>query len=545
MEICEKKSVAIIQGEMGSGKSTLLRNTALKMMLKDNFQAWNRVPVLSEFHHLQDCNWNLNELIRQRTGDKFKSDVKYALMLDGIDELKLSADEKSAHLESIISQAKSMENVKVIITSRKSDASIIKRRSSAECKIYEITPVTSNEVAATIERICKNLNVKNKVLSDLRSSELYKSLPRTPLAASLLARLISENNQNLPSNLTELYSKFTELALGRWDNKKGLMNDKEYEAANSIVCEIAKYVIENQLFLISCNEAKGFFNDYLKDRNLGIDPNELFTKITGRCDIFYVDNEKQTFCFKHRTFAEYFYAKKMQSERIKLSQSQYFDIYYTTVGFFYLGLEKDCPEILTGLAEYRPINDKETILKLINFGNMILAGYKTKNSAINHAVKSAFEQIAELFISLTKGEDNSVLSRFSEMQILSLLKHVVVDSYGYEFFENPLKEAMISVSNDTNIDDDTAAVMLFLLNAAQKTQDSECWFESLASARFKNQPLRLSIQLAVSHESKSSKISNKHIIKIQKGMKTYRGRPSARDHISKLYNLPVNKIKST
>ena len=53
--------------------------------------------------------------------------------------------------------------------------------------------------------------------------------------------------------------------LGRWDVSKGLQSDKEYEAAKSIIINISKYFIENDLEYLAIDEAKNFFNEYQDD----------------------------------------------------------------------------------------------------------------------------------------------------------------------------------------------------------------------------------------------------------------------------------------
>jgi hypothetical protein len=542
-EILDKKSVAIIEGEMGSGKSTLLRRTALSMIDDEYFEREARVPVYGSFLDFKEHHWDIEELIKNRTGSDIQQDIKYVVMLDGMDEVKLPSDENARLIDKIVSFSNRFSNLKVVLTSRRSDVRTAKERPVSECRIYSIAPISMSDIVSVIEKVCSDLNVKNKVLADLKSSELYKSLPHTPLAAVLLARLLSENHQNIPSNLTELYAKFTELSLGRWDGRKGLINEREYEAADSIVSNIANYIISNQLVMISVGEAKDFFESYLRGRNLGINAENLFNKISGRCDLFFLNHENNTFSFRHRTFAEFFCARDLRAKRKSLSRSQYFDLYFTTVGFFYIGLEKDCPEIIDELARYMPEGDKEAILKLINFGNMILAGYKTENSVISSSVKIAFIQMAELFIDIASSKRASVLSQFSEMQLLSLFAHIISESYGYDFFNLAIQEAMYDISADYTLDNDAASVAMFFLNAAQTSPDSEEWFKSLTSDRFKSNPPRVSVQLAVRHESLSKKITNKYIKKIQKITTEYTKKLSTKNYISKLYDLPIKKLE--
>jgi predicted NACHT family NTPase len=86
-------------------------------------------------------------------------------------------------------------------------------------------------MARTIEfvkKLCANLNIASRIIEDLKKSQLFREMPRSPIAAILLAKLINENPKDIPSSLTELYSQYTELILGRWEIDKGLETQKEY-----------------------------------------------------------------------------------------------------------------------------------------------------------------------------------------------------------------------------------------------------------------------------------------------------------------------------
>jgi len=79
------------------------------------------------------------------------------------------------------------------------------------------------------------LNLKDRILEDLKQSHLMKELPQSPIAAILLARLFENNAKDLPSNLPELYGMYLELILGKWDIDKGIESPREYETVQAIL----------------------------------------------------------------------------------------------------------------------------------------------------------------------------------------------------------------------------------------------------------------------------------------------------------------------
>ena len=92
---------------------------------------------------------------------------------------------------------------------------------SEKGEVLEITQLSFNQVLKFVDYICSSIESRTKVIEDLRKSPLYSDLPRSPISAILLARLISENDQDIPSTLPELYSKSLEYLMGRWDQRRG------------------------------------------------------------------------------------------------------------------------------------------------------------------------------------------------------------------------------------------------------------------------------------------------------------------------------------
>jgi len=128
---------------------------------------------------------------------------------------------------------------------------------------YHLHPLSLNKTIEFLKVLCTELNIKSRIIEDLKKSPLFKNLPQSPIAAILLAKLINENSKELPSNMTELYDKYVELILGRWDIDKGLQSQKEYQALDNILPEIARYMLENELNIISISDAKQIFIEYL------------------------------------------------------------------------------------------------------------------------------------------------------------------------------------------------------------------------------------------------------------------------------------------
>ena len=92
--------------------------------------------------------------------------------------------------------------------------------------------------------------------------------------------------------------------------------------------------------------------------------------------------------FKHRTFAEYFYAKSFGRELLEIDERVY-SPFWINIFFFYLGLRKDCPAELRAIHSMAPSTELRAWIKVINLSNYLLAAYTTPYEVIVEGVEAA------------------------------------------------------------------------------------------------------------------------------------------------------------
>lgn len=539
--LIDKGGVSLIEGGVGSGKSSLLRTTAIRHLDPERFKLSRKLPIYIQFKDFEQKHaFSLKNLIDSETIGFFGEELKYIIMIDGVDESQHSDNERIELIDKIISEAESNKNIKLILTSRISQKGALNGRIKSNLRTYQIAQLSMKQIINIINSACSGLNTKNRIIEDLRKSNLFKALPKTPIAAILLAKLLNENNKEIPANLTELYAKYTEIALGRWDVDKELTKEKEFDAAEAITKQLAKYFFDNDLLTISKEEAKHFFTNYLNKRRMDVDPAKLFEKIANRSEIFYVDETNNTFGFRHRTFIEFFYAKhSLSTDDFKISASC-FEIQWLAVSFFWVGLQKDCPGALMEFALARPKNERSTILKLINMGNVLLAGYSTEYHVITNAIAQTFSDASKYFRELTNTGNTSIFSNFSEMQLLSLFRHLLAESYGYDFFVDAIEESMLLIDESPDLSVQEKIYALFFLETSLTNPTSESLFAHLIEKYSDKIPVP--IALAITHESRNTDIKNKHISKVMRSVKKLAQDRQVQQHINFLYDKPIKNL---
>ena len=388
-----------------------------------------------------------------------------------------------------------------------------------------------------ISTLCAKLNVKDRIIEDLKKSALFKKLPRSPISAILLARLLNENSQDIPSNMTELYSQYMEQALGRWDIEKGLQSQREYQALDQVMMTIARQMIDDQRLFISVAEAKDIFRAYLGARNLGLDVDALFDRMIERCETMALDTVSRTICFKHRTFAEYFYAKACYRDGLAID-GRAFDWYWSNVFFFYLGLRKDCPEELQAIFDMSSLTELQVWMKIINLSNYLLAAYTTPYDVISEGVKIAAVSAAELYRAVCTEGSEGPFGQLPKMHVLYIFQRIVRQGYSFSFLGRAIEDAALEIHDDNTLSSESKAYALFFLNVTMISLDPNRNFDFLLKRFSKELPLEL--QLALRHESAGTKLSTLAKKQDKQLQRILRANKPLRAYIKTMYEQPVN-----
>ena len=529
---------------MGAGKSKLLNKVVEHYTTPEIYADLNVIPIYVSSRALftkAEVKRPLGAITNERCGDfSTNKDKTFLFLIDGLDEANIKTDDERAFLEEIIAEVYNDTRYKAVITSRPFSDDNTEYLISRKTERYELRPLTLNKIVNFISDICKSLNARIRLIEDLKKSTLFKVLPRTPIAAILLARLLNEQQEELPASLTELYTKYIELSLGRWDHSRGLATHKEFEAKIAILSKMAKFMLDNQAFCISRAEAMGFFEEYLKERNLKLYASDLFVNILERSDILAKDSNNELISFKHKSFADYFYARYLfNSNQITLTP-KIFHPYWVNVYFFLLGIKGDCPGLILDILSIPTETEGVRFSRFVNMGNFLLAAHKTPYTYITDALLSVFMDAGLYFSEIIDGKIKSALSRLPPMHLLAILRCLLSDSYSYTFFKEAITEGIDEIYTRSKIDNN-AAYSLFFLDVARAEVGGERIFDRLAGAL--NDELPLAIQLAIGHETNGKTISMP-IKKMEKRLrKNCRSSRAYNQAVHQLYNESIEGKK--
>ena len=507
--LIEQHRCILIEGGVGSGKSKLLRQVIAESTVPEVFSKTKVIPLIASYMELMErYSGDLKKLIEQRVPVEVRTpchDSHYLVLIDAFDERRTDINDQADELNALFDQASDESRIRVVVTSRflKSiERGDVLQPSVARCELY---PLSIHRTIEFIVKLCTKINVKDRILEDLKKSALFRDMPRSPMSAILLARLLNENQQEIPSNMTELYAKYSELILGRWDETKGLHSQKEYQALDNILMRLARHMIDSGRLFIPVDEVKGVFKQYLDQRNLEVDSDRLFDKMVDRCEIVFVDSSLEALGFKHRSFTEFFYAKSFMGNGSLVIDSRIFNVYWMNTFFFYLGLRKDCPNDLQAIFEVPTDSEVEKWMKIINLSNYLLAAYTTPYRVIEEGVLNVAVTAAELYRKIVTQGSELWFSFLPRMHLLYLLQMVIRQGYSYSFFAKAIEDAALRI-DDSKLEHETKAYALFFLNVAYidiANRGNDETFDFMLK-RVK-EALPVDLQLALGHEGKNIK----------------------------------------
>ncbi|MFN8672545.1 MAG: hypothetical protein U0457_10770 [Candidatus Sericytochromatia bacterium] len=541
------EKVIIIEGGMGFGKSKLIRKVIERYSDVNIFLNEKVLTIYCHFQLLIDSYKNNLKSFIEDELSSIKSilgeEITILVLIDGLDEKRIKDEDKNK-LFNDINEFLSDKRYKFILTIRNFSKFRQELALNKKVKVFEITPLSVGKVIDLVKKICIETNISKRLIEDIKKSQLFHQLPRSPIAAILLAKIINENEKDLPSNMTELYSKYLEIMLGRWDVEKGLQSQKEYEISKNIIMILAEEIIENQFPSIDTEYFKAKIQTYISKRNIDeITSEQVFEILTHKNDILTLLDEKYIM-FKHKSFAEFFYALSKKERSTLNIDERLYDLYWMNTYFFYIGLFKDCPDLLDKINNTPPLNEAQSWLRMINMPNYYLAAFASPYDAISNYIPKLMIEASKLYISIKNKNINSPFSIFPEMSLLALFRGLIRDSYSYIFFKKAFEYASLYIEEEKSLDEEARSYALFFIAVTSLELEIENPFDFIISKIGSNLPTQ--IQLAIQHESKNidkpSIILNKQLNKIKNSRKNNNLLES---NISKLYDLPIKLKKIT
>lgn len=374
---------ALVLGEAGSGKTTLMIRLAYLLAKHGSVSRKTyRVPVFIR----------ASELVGQ-TGDEFSTlsslvlrnhslralpfsledfEIgRIVLLVDGLDELAESED-RQAVIDFCLRYVDSYPKCSIALTTRPY-SSIDRLAGLNRFKRFRISSLSIEDAS----RMLANMDTQKGVVAtaDWRRETLRKlqgihGVELNPLLVTVFAASSKIDKKDVPANITELFAKFTELMLGRWDEKKGLDQQYQSKVKETLLSEFAFELHRNGDSSFFRSEFVAFAARRLREINLTADLDLLVTELLDRSGLLRGDDEME---FRHHLLQEYFAAKGIPG--IEFVRNVVSDDWWRNSVVFYFGAN---PQNVEELLDVATSNTGQAADSFIAIGLALQACYLSK-----------------------------------------------------------------------------------------------------------------------------------------------------------------------
>lgn len=314
----QRHKLALITGEGGSGKTTALRRLAITLI--DKVLAGSQdvhIPVVLKAKQVAASGKPITELVAEETtsisGGQSPLSVedleqgRVAVLVDALEEV---GDENDEHKERertltllLEFHAKYPECI-VVITSR-DYRSILELTDIGRFVHYFILPIALKEADGLITRVIeKNSVEKDFVRTTLKRLNETYGMSLSPMLITVFLSSSDYTKQDLPPNIAEIFKKFTEQMIGRWDEKKGLHQQYEANTKDYLLRQLAFNMHVQNVRSIPIDDVRAMFSSLLGKRDLQVNADDVFDEIVNRSGLLRTDGKVVE--WRHHLLQEYF-----------------------------------------------------------------------------------------------------------------------------------------------------------------------------------------------------------------------------------------------
>ena len=457
----------ILLGDPGTGKTSAMAKLAVEMyqraydlLLKKPGRSGDLskipVPVIvtaRELIELTSPEDLLNTYFETETiARRFNVDV---LLVDGLDEIQ------SANRQSLIRKLDKFSDeleCGYILTSRKVD---ILSTLPEKYKKYELLPFEFGRALQLVSKLVSDEKTLATITDGLE--KIQAQILLVPLSLRMLVDLIVTHKE-IPASITELYDRFFDMALGRWDEKKGVEVLFEYLIKKKFLGDLAfnEFHTKNRL-RIPAEDFRRFLASYAVEYGWDEDNQAGFVQELERAGIL---DLREDVNFKHRSFLEYFaafyiYENREEIENLNSSITTiYFDSTWSEVAFYFVGLRREISQdLLERICSYDGSTPSAALEKFLS-GRLLQAGWHSPDQRHVLGIKNAIlcaPRVRDIFQEVIDSADSNIPIIFGDFFVLTLTDF----SFGSAFLERHIRLILKELIDTKSYDDIYMAVALF------------------------------------------------------------------------------------
>ena len=321
--INKKMRRILLLGDAGSGKSTGLMRIALESARRGlETDKHYTVPILLKATDIsrqrpssfvEYCDTTTRQLSNSSKSCFTADDLeggRVHILIDGLDEVGNDSDRLFV-IDLLVEFSNSYPKCQVMVTSRPYRF-INETPNLKSFEEFRVSPISWRQAEKIVSTITEHKKVPREQSQEfLRRLETIHGIELNPLLVTVFAATTDYTKQDIPANITELFKKFTELMLGRWDERKGFKLQHQANVKDFVLTKIAFHMHKSRQTSLSVHEAEQIARSELLTRGHEADVDALLKEIFERSSLFRVVGEQIE--FRHQLLQEFFAGRGIES----------------------------------------------------------------------------------------------------------------------------------------------------------------------------------------------------------------------------------------
>ncbi len=541
------KTNLLLSGEQGAGKTKTL-NTILCNLCDPNYIHQNKkIPVKLKATLIRDNQFNISELINnsikelanQFYDEELIKEYKIILFIDDFDLLNVS--EKDELFDKLKEYCDENET-NYVLTHRKSEIDYDNTADTINIHNFNV-----KQVETFVTKFFEGTDRAERFIQVLKESDIFSKLPTTPLTVTLISLLYDENNNEIPATLSDIYTDFSNVLLGKL-NVQDRGSLLIFNIKLRIFSAFALEMLDDNKYEYTFDKFRKFVNEFLTERGYQEQTEEEITQIIHNSGLLY-RSESNMVGFKQQSFIEYFasheiYHHKRGSHYDKLHK-KFNEIVWQNTAIFYAGLSKELEGMIDDVIKNSPNETlKDWFVNSSGMGYLAQALYQTKPSERKKLVRKSLENIL-LCVNEVKEQSKDKNSHFYKIP-LPLIYAMLSYWFGHNFksvtLVTTLKESFDEILLEENNSDNNYCLMTIATALMSNYIDDDSkMLELMEREEFMKHPLLpLVADMVLDINSVDKKSTSKELReKIQKQIE------KKRDYINKVIKEPAYRFNES
>jgi hypothetical protein len=225
------------------------------------------------------------------------------IFVDGLDELADAAQREHV-VDLLLKFAISFPKCQVVVSSRPYEF-LADLAGLVGFERFNVVPLSWKDAEKILDLVKTKKGVGDeKVKESLRQLSRVQGFSLNPLMVSVYASTANFEAKDVPPNVTELFKRFTEQMLGRWDEQKGLQNLHRPLLKDFVLSAVAFRMHDARTTKISKVDAEAIIKECLEETGHNENAKSVLFEIVSRSTLF--RDFGDDIGFRHHMFQEFF-----------------------------------------------------------------------------------------------------------------------------------------------------------------------------------------------------------------------------------------------